>query len=67
MKFRPQSANSRINTEDLNTTSLLQSRVDIRATGSKFFDNNKVRTGTYILQNGNNFSVLPFYDKRKTK
>ena len=67
MTLRPQSANCRINADDLNTKSLLQSRMDIRTTGSKFFDNNRVRTGTCILQDGNNFTVVPFYDKRKTK
>lgn len=67
MKQRPQSANPRFNTDDLNTRSLLQSRTDLRMTGSKFFDNNKVRTGTCVLQNGDNFTVVPFYNKRKTK
>lgn len=67
MTLRPQSASCRMNATDLNTRSLLQSRTDNRNTGSKFFDGNRVRTGTHIIQNGTNFSVIPFYDKRNTK
>jgi hypothetical protein len=69
MSLRPQSADSRFNAtaQDLNSKSMLQSRTDNRMTGSKFFDGNKVRTGTHIIQNGTHFSVVPFYDKRNTK
>jgi hypothetical protein len=37
-----------------------------RLSGTKFFEDNKIRTCSFIKQNGTTFTAVPFYDKRKT-
>ena len=65
---RPRSANPNQDMAGtLHSKSLLQSRNVDRLTGSKFFNDNRIRTCSYIKQNGNTFTAVPFYDKRNTK
>ena len=66
MTQRPQSADCRLVT-DLNNKSMLQSRALDRMTGSKFFHDNRTRTCSYIVQNGDHFTAVPFYDKRNNR
>lgn len=66
MNKRPHSAQPRI-TSDLHAKSLLQSRNIDRLAGSSFFQDNKIKTCSYIIQNGDNFTAVPFYDKRNKK
>lgn len=61
MTDRPSSADARMRATDLNAKSMLQSKMDNRMTGTKFFQDNKVRTSSYIIQNGTNYSAVPFY------
>ena len=53
--------------ETINTKSLLHSRALDRMSGSKFFEDNRIRTCSYIKQTGTTFTAVPFYDKRSTK
>lgn len=38
-----------------------------RASGSKFFQDNRIRSCSYVKDKGNNFVAVPFYDKRNDK
>jgi hypothetical protein len=38
-----------------------------RASGSKFFQDNRIRTCSYVKEKGNDFVAVPFYDKRDNK
>ena len=51
----------------INTKSLLQTRAFDRMSGTRFFGDNKIRTCSYIKQNGTTFTAVPFYDKRNTR
>lgn len=52
---------------DTFSKSFLKSREVQRESGSKFFQDNRIRTCSYIKETKDGFTAVPFYDKREEK